>query len=78
MRYCLNCKQNVEPENKRGLGRLSVGLIIVFLITWFISESAWISLLVTFFMGLIGWAYNEERCPICKSKNFSLDGKTNP
>jgi ABC-type amino acid transport system permease subunit len=68
VKYCLNCKQNVEPksnfENWIIIGILStIGLTAVLSFIGF-----FIGLLITVISAVV--SHSEIRCPICHAKNF--------
>lgn len=69
MKYCLNCKQNVEPNKNTGMW--IAGALIVFVILLLLSPIAG---LLWLFIAVVGMAilyqFADEKCPICHSKNF--------
>ena len=70
MKYCLNCKQNVEPELKGGVDYK--GLLLVLVLSTLLGN-LWIILLVVLVGVILQGIYGggpKDVCPICKSNNF--------
>lgn len=61
MKYCKNCKQNVEPTKKFSFG-------------WFIVNCLW---LVGGVVYIIYFISKKKTCPICKGDNFEHTHSTN-
>ncbi len=70
MKYCINCKQNVEPELKGGVD--FKGLVLVLILSILLGD-LWVVLLVVLACLVVQQIYGggpTEVCPICKSRNW--------
>lgn len=69
MKYCKNCKQNVEPEKHNG--KLAIVSFIIFLSTWLFSGSLIWGIIISITALFVLTISLEADCPICKATNFS-------
>ena len=74
MKYCLNCKQNVEPD-KNGGAYAIIGIVLIIMLTVVLSVFSTAAAAFGWMLGLlivgIGYELDKGKCPICKANNFS-------
>jgi uncharacterized metal-binding protein len=71
MKYCLNCKQNVEPNKSTGAWIIGT---IVMMITLGVLIPIIGGIIVLIAMVIL-YQFADKKCPICHGNNFRKESK---